>query len=289
MPHQGTKKISFNQNEEKPRFADDISNMPLQEFCNARNRVLCSDTKGKIMKCRTCDDKFSTNDIVKNASSYWRNRTIHDGSTVANVSYPFSPKRLDLWAINYSYDMDDGCLKDKNADPFFSNRPIRDTLMLHVFDAHDFGHHPSCFKKDPECRHHRPEVAVEETKIYFCEIPGKVQTMSWNRLVECDELVQPVWSVQTKQPMGCQYLNTYNKPVSEVFCCNTNIQIGDRSQVYYCTLYCGKLTQKDDAERENRLNMACAKRILCIQEEVLKGNRRKDEIPEGFRKGFCEC
>ena len=90
-----------------------------------------------------------------------------------------------------------------------------------------------------------------------------------SRLVEGDELETPVWSVRTERPMGCQYLNTYNKPISEVFCCNTNIQIGDRSQVYYCTLYCGKSTQKDDAERENRLCVACSKRILRIQEEIL--------------------
>jgi hypothetical protein len=41
------------------------------------------------------------------------------------------------------------------------------------------------------------------------------------------------WStVLPKRPMGCQFINTHNKPISEVFNFNTNIQIGDASQVF---------------------------------------------------------
>lgn len=276
--------IIFKPQQQKLESANDIFiNGDLQNFRNARNRVLCSEIRGRIMKCKTCGQRISTDDVMNNAISHWRAKAIFDGSKVANVAYPFSSKRLDLWAINYSYDMKDGCLK--NTDPFFGDRPIRDTLMHHVFDRHDPRHHPSCFKKGVECRHFRPEVALQQTKIYP-GILGKEKIMISNRLVEGDELETPVWSVRTERPMGCQYLNTYNKPISEVFCCNTNIQIGDRSQVYYCTLYCGKSTQKDDAERENRLNVACSKRILRIQEEILLKKRSKDDTPVGFAEGL---
>ena len=78
------------------------------------------------MKCKKCKEKISTDDIINNAISYWRANALFDGSTVANVAYPFSPKRMNLWAINYSYDMNDGCIKD--TDPFFGNRPIRDGI-----------------------------------------------------------------------------------------------------------------------------------------------------------------
>lgn len=267
------------------KLASDIFlDADVQVFRNARNRILSSDVKGRIMICKACGLEVSTDDIINNALQWWRSKAISKGSVVEDVSYPFSSKRLDLWAINYSYDMADGCIKDK--DPFFGNRLIRDTLMHHVFDRHDHKHRQSCFKKGPECRHYRPEVGIEYTTLYFGEETGKVREITWSRLVECDEIEIPAWTVRTKRPMGCQYLNTYNKPISEVFCCNTNIQIGDRSQVYYCTLYCGKSTQKDDAEKQNRLNIACSKRLLRIQEEILLGRRNMDEIPEGFPEGL---
>jgi len=268
------------------QLADDfLVNADMQVFRNARNRVLSSDIQGRIMKCVRCGEEFSTDEIINNALKHWRTKAISDGSTVVNVEpYPFSKDRMDLWAMNYSYDMADGCIKDN--DPFFGNRPIRDSLMHDVFDRHDPKHRPSCFKKGPECRHYRPEVDVQNTTLYYGEETGKVRAITWSRLVECDEVKIPAWTVRTKRPMGCQYLNTYNKPISEVFCCNTNIQIGDRSQVYYCTLYCGKSTQKDDAEKQNRLNVACSKRILRIQEEILLGHRNKEEIPEGFPEGL---
>ena len=257
-----------------------------QDFRNARNRVLCSGIRGRIMQCKFCKEKISTDSVMNDSISNWRAKAIFDGSTVANVPYPFSSKRLDLWAINYSYDMKDGCLKE--TDPFFGDKPIRDTLMHHVFDRHDPRHHPSCFKKGVECRHYRPEVGNKETEIYP-GIQGKEKIMISSRLVEGDELETPVWSVRTERPMGCQYLNTYNKPISEVFCCNTNIQIGDRSQVYYCTLYCGKSTQKDDAERENRLCVACSKRILRIQEEILLKKGATMILRLALPKAYLEC
>jgi hypothetical protein len=59
--------------------------------------------------------------------------------------------------------------------------------------------------------------------------------------------------VLPKQPMGCQFMNTHNKPISEVFNFNTNVQIGDASQVFYSTLYTSKSTQDEDSKNKSGL------------------------------------
>jgi hypothetical protein len=59
--------------------------------------------------------------------------------------------------------------------------------------------------------------------------------------------------VLPKRPMGCQFVNTHNKPISEVFNFNTNIQIGDASQVLYSTLYTSKSTQDEDSKNKLEL------------------------------------
>ena len=93
--------------------------------------------------------------------------------------------------------------------------------------------------------------------------------------------------VCTKRPMGCQFLNTHSRSISAVFNCNTNIQIGDHSQVFYSTLYCGKSTQKEDAERQQRISLSINKRLLRIEGEVLYGTRTNDKVQDGFVEGLC--
>ena len=78
--------------------------------------------------------------------------------------------------------------------------------------------------------------------------------------------------------MQCQFINNHHKSVSEVFNCNTNIQIGDRSQIFYSTLYCGKSTQKEDAECIQGVNTTVHKRFLRVQEQVFSGKINSGEF-----------
>jgi hypothetical protein len=64
--------------------------------------------------------------------------------------------------------------------------------------------------------------------------------------------------------MGCQFINAHNKPISEVFNFNTNIQIGHVSQVFYSTLYISKLTQVEDRKKQVQIGRAIIKRIKCL-------------------------
>ncbi len=73
--------------------------------------------------------------------------------------------------------------------------------------------------------------------------------------------------VLPKRPMGCQFINAHNKSISEVFNFNTNIQIGDASQVFYSTLYTSKSTQDEDGEKQLRIGRAVIKRMKRLLEE----------------------
>jgi hypothetical protein len=74
--------------------------------------------------------------------------------------------------------------------------------------------------------------------------------------------------VLPKRPMGCQFINAHNKLISEVFNFNTNIQIGDASQVFYSTLHTSKSAQEEDSEKQIQIGHAIIKRIKCLLEET---------------------
>ena len=55
-----------------------------------------------------------------------------------------------------------------------------------------------------------------------------------------------LWMIIPQQPMGCQYVNVYNSTISELFGCNTNVQVGDPIHMFYITLYNLNSTQKEE-------------------------------------------
>ena len=110
--------------------------------------------------------------------------------------------------------------------------------------------------------------------------------IDWHRL-DGKIIKLPPWLVELKRPMGCQYINTHNDALSRIFNCNTNVTIGDVSQVYYATLYSNKNNQKEDSERQQRIASTVNRRLLKTQEELDNGTRRPDEVQEGFVEGLC--
>jgi hypothetical protein len=75
------------------------------------------------------------------------------------------------------------------------------------------------------------------------------------------------FTVIPKRPMGCQLINAHNKPISEVFNFNTNIQIGDALQVFYSTLYTSKSTQDEDSGKQLCIGRAVIKKIKHLLDE----------------------
>ncbi len=81
--------------------------------------------------------------------------------------------------------------------------------------------------------------------------------------------------------MGCQFINAHNKSISNVFNFNTNIQIGDASQVYYSTLYTSKSTQDEDSEQQIRIGRAVIKRIKRVLDD---NDREEPSFGEGLSR-----
>jgi predicted fused transcriptional regulator/phosphomethylpyrimidine kinase len=86
--------------------------------------------------------------------------------------------------------------------------------------------------------------------------------------------------------MGCQFINAHNTTISQVLNCNTNIQIGDASQVFYSTLYTSKSTQEEDNEKQIRTGRAVIKRIKRVLEET--PDTISENTQEGKEPSFAE-
>ena len=59
------------------------------------------------------------------------------------------------------------------------------------------------------------------------------------------EIVYP-YTIESKRPVGSDFLNTHCKPVTEKFGCNSNVQIGSPRCVFYVVHYATKSTQAED-------------------------------------------
>ena len=108
----------------------------------------------------------------------------------------------------------------------------------------------------------------------------------WYSIDGNDNKAKP-WIVEPKRSMGSQYINTHNGAPARALNCNTNVQIGDLSSIFYTTLYSTKDTQKEDCEAPQRVQNVCTKRLLKAEAELLDGTREPDEVHDGFVEGLC--
>ena len=83
--------------------------------------------------------------------------------------------------------------------------------------------------------------------------------------------------------MGCQFINLHNNALTEILNCNTHIQIGDPSQVYYATFCNCKSTQAEDSEPQQRVGHEITKRPLRIEDEIIVARE-----PVSFQNNFVE-
>ena len=95
------------------------------------------------------------------------------------------------------------------------------------------------------------------------------------------------WMIILQRSMGCQFINCHNVAISSVLNCNTNVQIGDASQVYYSTLYNSKSTQKEYSERVQRVIKTITRKLIRIEGEIPEGRRDPNDVQDGFVGGLC--
>jgi len=159
------------------------------------------------------------------------------------------------------------------SDPFWGDPKTRRVITKQRFEYHDSNHRPSCFKKNSECRFLFPKLPHAETVLDDNTNDGII---SLHRLVEGDVVYAKPWLLYPKRPIGSEYINQHSHAVSEVLNCNSNIQIGDPTHVFYSTLYSSKSTQEEDSKRQKRIAMAIVRRLL--RQEKLFGQESRSHI-----------
>jgi hypothetical protein len=140
------------------------------------------------------------------------------------------------------------------------------TLLKYRFEEHSACHCASCFKKGCDCRFLFPFMSTLSTYIHEDRGDNNKNETLWFCLNGSINSVDPFIVLQ-KRPMGCQFINAHNKPISEVFNFNTNIQIGIALQVFYSTLYTSKSAQDEDSKKQLHIGRAVVKRIKRLLDE----------------------
>lgn len=273
-----------------------ISDSPCGQVCqisdqvvrDARCKELSRALDGQILQCKKCDAPLSTIDVINLSLNRWRAHSLRGTrrqlSERIDTRIPVSGERIDIASYTYSYHMEGGC--ERIDDPFWGDPKIRKALLTLRFDEHDARHRNSCFKKGCECRFFFPFTFCGSTRIHEDRGHTNEHVCAWHHLDGTVSEIAP-WLIMPKRPMGCQYINVHNNVMQEVLNCNTNVQIGDPTQIYYNTLYNSKSTQADDAERQRRVGNTISRRLLRIQEEIELGVRDPTTHADNFVEGLC--
>ena len=90
-------------------------------------------------------------------------------------------------------------------------------------------------KQGVECRFLFPNKSCVDTGVVPDKGPNGKHIVDWHHLNGEILRVAP-WMLEPKRPMGCQFINTHNVAVSEVFNGNTNTTISGPDTVYYATV-----------------------------------------------------
>jgi hypothetical protein len=164
-------------------------------------------------------------------------------------------------------------------------------LLKYRFEEHSACHKASFFKKGCECRFLFPFMSTTCTYIHKDKGVQNENAILWYSLDGSTREICP-FKVLPKRPMGCQYINPHNSPILNVFSFNTNIQIGDVSQVFYSTLYTSKSTQEEDSERQLRIGHAIIKRMKRLFEKSSSRDSSDDgcnqaTLEPSFSEGLC--
>jgi hypothetical protein len=235
----------------------------------ARYKDLCNDIGGGIMFCQDCEQPISTTDIVNRSLKQWKDTVIQGARAQdkwPDTNIPLSPERLDMAAYTFSYHMNGGCALE--SDPFWGHNNILETLLKYRFEENLACHCASCFKKGCKCRCRFlfPFMSAPSTYVHEDRGDNNNNETLWFCLNGSINSVYPFVAIP-KRPMGCQFINAHNKPISEVFNFNTNIKIRDVLQVFYSTLYTSKSTQDEDSKKQLCIGRAVIKRINCLLDE----------------------
>jgi hypothetical protein len=269
----------------------------LQRIRNTRNKHKKDEIKGKILNCRDCGGTFSTNDIVQMSLRYYKRVAEEDrerdNRLSDDITVQMSSHRLDIACYRLPYDLD-ACSTSGTSSSYYDTTQVREILMRRRFDEHDFRHRPGCFKKGNECRFHLAKQSCKETTLHVEDVAQhESNVVVWHHLLNesnSDKVQTTPYLVETKRYMGSQFINTHSVDVSNVFACNTNVQMGEPCHLFYASAYAFKDTQKEDTERFIRIGTQVIKRLIRMRliaiENARLENREPDERVPDFGEGL---
>ena len=255
----------------------------LQRLRNARHKKKAQRIDGRILTCNSCQAEFSTKEILNMSLEYHKSRTKSD------VQLPISEYRRQLAAYRYPYDcatgfVDSPIVDGSSADgkvaatEFWRDPEVRMLLLRMQVDEHDAHHRSTCFKKGNECRSFFPKHSRLFTDFTFEEDP--TDEIDWYEDVFDVPLCARPFTIELKRDQGCQFLNTHSVPASIVFGCNTNVQMGSPTHIFYTTNYICKDTQKEDKARYVRIGTQIIKRLLRIKENYYTSQQQSTDTPD---------
>ena len=287
-----------------------ISNMfeetSLQDLRDSRNKHLCEELEGKILRCKICHASNKSHDVSCISTvqlndmvveSYLRSLNesnlerfefeSSDGNSSAQVKYPFSSQRRDI--LTYMpWNGDD----NPNLSPFFRNNKVRHHIANRRQNEHDHRHRRPCFKHGDSCRARLPQMSSDATKFVYDD-DDESKSVVWRRLNKSPLDVYP-FSVSPKRSIGSEYLNTFHNPTFQILRCNNNIQFGSPKCIFYVVHYATKSTQKEDrGEDFDRIGQQVMRRIRKEQERLseeekvaMKNGGTVNEDNYCFREGL---
>lgn len=181
-------------------------------------------------------------------------------------------------------------------DDFFLNEKARYHTATFRMNEHDWKHRVSCFKHGLECRFCFPQPSCEHPK--FIEDDDDFTEIKWSYIdenKEC-EIVYP-YTIESKRPVGSEYLNTHSCHITKKFGCNSNIQIGSPRCVFYVLHYATKSTQKEDRGVDfDKIGYQVIRRIIKekarIEREMeikrMENNGEYDSVNNGHEdENYC--
>lgn len=274
----------------------DIYERDHQCFRDARHQALSILTRGHLLQCVKCKNTFTPTFFVENTlseklRSYGIDTTLTPqpvGSTEERKLSCMTDAQLDVAAYSYMYDFhsENGQLPVHIANTQWADDEFRSLLREHRFEYHDMWHRYTCFKKGCECRFMFPFLARKSTVIDEEEDEFDINAIQWNRLSDPKTVWLSPWLLTPQRELGSEYVNTYNYALSEIFNCNTNVQIGDIWQIYYSTLYGSKSTQQEDSDRVQRILYAVSRRLQKLEEDIHLGRKLFMTPEDSFTSGL---
>ena len=195
-----------------------------------------------------------------------------------NVTFPLKRERLDVYAIRHPFDYAKEKIKIDGSD-FSENEFVRNSMLNLRFNEHDKDHRFACFKKNEECRAFLPTLIQVEPDILWDDDHGIDCCFSWdwdgveNEIIPIQRKIC-AFTVLPERSFGDQYLNIHTKVISNIFACNSNVQIGDIGHLFYNTLYTSKSTQAEDSRNFLYISNGFAR---TLQGQIEKQQRESNE------------